>query len=158
MKPYSEWLPADVARMTELWTAGRSAAVIAAEIGKSRSAVLGKIDRLGLARGTQGANPVDKPFRPKSAPRAPFMPRPILPPDNPVSDSPEPEPPREFIGPLLRKTLIALKPDDCHFPIGDPRDPAFAFCALPVAPGRPYCAAHCAASYTPRVPPTRKNR
>ena len=41
-----------------------------------------------------------------------------------------------------RKTLMDLERCDCRWPIGEPRQPDFHFCAEPQAPGRPYCARH----------------
>jgi hypothetical protein len=42
----------------------------------------------------------------------------------------------------------------CAWPQGDPRDPDFSFCGLPVArPGLAYCAEHAARAY--RKDPTR---
>ncbi len=46
------WTEERTALLTRLWKEGRSAAVVAAEMGVSRNAVIGKVDRLGLpARG-----------------------------------------------------------------------------------------------------------
>ncbi|MFD1381523.1 GcrA family cell cycle regulator [Fodinicurvata halophila] len=38
----------------------------------------------------------------------------------------------------------------CQWPIGDPSQPDFHFCESPAAPGRPYCAEHCAMAYITR--------
>jgi hypothetical protein len=44
------WTEQQIAILSERWLAGNTAEVIARELGKTRSAVLGKIGRLGLAR------------------------------------------------------------------------------------------------------------
>ena len=36
---------------------------------------------------------------------------------------------------------------ECLWPIGDPGDAGFGFCGQDTAPGRPYCADHCAVAY-----------
>jgi GcrA cell cycle regulator len=48
--------------------------------------------------------------------------------------------------------LDALGANMCSWPIGNPGDRNFHFCAEPSAPGKPYCATHCAVAYirTPR--------
>jgi hypothetical protein len=67
-----EWMPADIDRLRELWAQNLTAAAIAAELGKSRNAVLGKAHRLGLAA---RPNPIKqaKRGRPKAEPRDPLV-------------------------------------------------------------------------------------
>jgi GcrA cell cycle regulator len=48
-----------------------------------------------------------------------------------------------------RISLLELTERTCKWPIGDPTDPNFHFCGHQAAPGRPYCAAHCAIAYQP---------
>jgi len=43
--------------------------------------------------------------------------------------------------------LDALTSGMCSWPVGDPGDSGFHFCAAPAAPGKPYCAKHCAVAY-----------
>lgn len=40
------------------------------------------------------------------------------------------------------------KGPSCQWPIGDPRDADFHFCAATPVPGRPYCRAHCEMAYS----------
>lgn len=40
------------------------------------------------------------------------------------------------------KTVETLEPDDCRWPIGDPRRADFHFCGEKKASGRPYCQHH----------------
>jgi hypothetical protein len=57
----SMWDEATVTRLTSLWEAGHTTGHIAKEIGRSRSAVSGKLDRLGYFRGGQVVRPSDAP-------------------------------------------------------------------------------------------------
>ncbi|WP_035724843.1 GcrA family cell cycle regulator [Fodinicurvata fenggangensis] len=73
--------------------------------------------------------------RPKPAPRP-----------QPVSRTPKPA---ESAAPSNRS---------CQWPIGDPSQPDFHFCESPAAPGRPYCAEHCAMAYITRSKDSSKNK
>ena len=46
-----------------------------------------------------------------------------------------------------RKNLFQLTPSTCHWPVGEPRDPAFFFCGGDVHEEEPYCADHCRRAY-----------
>lgn len=46
----------------------------------------------------------------------------------------------------------------CQWPIGDPSQPDFHFCESPAAPGRPYCAEHCAMAYITRSKDSSKDK
>jgi GcrA cell cycle regulator len=63
-------------------------------------------------------------------------------PCEPLPQSDEP-----VIAPENRKGVLELKNNDCRWPIGDPKDAEFHFCAAPRAPGLPYCPTHCARAY-----------
>ena len=43
--------------------------------------------------------------------------------------------------------LDDLGPDQCRWPLGDPKQRAEAFCGEPIVPDKPYCAEHCAKAY-----------
>ncbi len=121
------WTDERVAILTRMWKAGEPASAIAAYLrGVSRSAVLGKIKRLGLEREASA------PARPAGAEPAP----------PPIA----PAPPRPVPKPAARK---ASRPRPCRWPEGDPRDPAFRFCGEAAREGSPYCAAHHARAYQP---------
>jgi GcrA cell cycle regulator len=47
----------------------------------------------------------------------------------------------------LRVPLIALKANECRWPLGDPRDEDFGFCGSGSIPGLPYCAEHAKVAY-----------
>ncbi len=148
------WTEDRVALLRELWTKGLSASQIAVQLGGvSRNAVIGKAHRLGLEsrpspirgggggsrsrrnraisraiearalRGTMADEEIDgEPVVLEPGQR--IMDRPLSPPARPISDV-----------------------KDCLWPIGDPSDDAFSFCGEDTAPGRPYCANHCAMAY-----------
>lgn len=102
-----------------------TASQIAGEIGDvSRNAVIGKVARLGLQLPNHGVH----------GQRARELEP--LPPDI-TADSPLP-------GSRLL-TLVELdEANHCHWPLGDPRDPAFRYCAADrdENAGQPYCSHH----------------
>jgi GcrA cell cycle regulator len=51
-----------------------------------------------------------------------------------------------------RKTLLELEQSDCRWPIGEPRQPDFRFCAERSLEGRPYCALHWSMAFQPPRP------
>ncbi|MGA8974749.1 MAG: GcrA family cell cycle regulator, partial [Pseudolabrys sp.] len=55
--PRSPWTTERVAMLRSYFNAGLSCAQIAQEIGVSRNAVIGKMNRLGLSRGRRAASP-----------------------------------------------------------------------------------------------------
>ena len=75
----------------------------------------------------------------------------------------EPEPPAPYpvepapaqtqtaLAPTLAQKVVALAPNTCHWPTGDPRHPDFHFCGRPTT-APPYCNEHrIAAHMTPPV-------
>ena len=66
---YEGWREGEEQRAAELWLTGKSAGFIAEVLGKSRSSVLGKISRLGLARKKLNAPVVRTAAMPRPAPQ-----------------------------------------------------------------------------------------
>lgn len=139
------WTPERIATLVRLWTDGLSAGEIAARFpGVTRNAVLGKLHRLGrLGRG-----------RPTTSVRPAKAKRPPAPSERRSQaaggsrrPSPEPAPP-SWAGEVAQAE--ALQAWHCRWPIGDPRQPGFAFCGRRVA-ARPYCEAHRAIAYRSRA-------
>lgn len=144
----SAWTDHRVGRLKTLWLEGRTAEQIARELqnGISRSAVLGKVHRLGLSAG--------RPRRP------------------PASRTPAPRPRREnaMDGPTKRAatgpaslmahcarelptgglTILTVRRGQCRWPYGDPAHAGFSFCGRPVARGA-FCLDHAELGY--RTPP-----
>jgi hypothetical protein len=57
------WTPARISTMMQMWDGGATSREIAKELGMTRSAVLGKIHRLGLARHKGGRPYFNLPLR-----------------------------------------------------------------------------------------------
>jgi hypothetical protein len=113
--------PAVIERIRELAPTGMSARAIAAEIGKTRSAVIGLCHRHGIKI---AGSPTQTPRKPRACePRA--------------EDQAAPPPPR----PVNRE---GPGPHGCRWPLwGDRQAPTHRYCeAEPAGEGKPYCAKH----------------
>lgn len=159
------WSPENIELLKSLWKQGHSASQIAPRIpGATRSAVIGKVHRLGLSSRKPALTTVQK--RAKRAKPSP----PITPTEKPEPepslassglsgiekkirniqigreiDARPPEPPPQPRGD--KPGLMQLGPKDCKWPFGDPRHSDFHFCGAPMAGVGPYCAAHTAEAY-----------
>ena len=134
----SAWTQDRIDRLKVLWAEGRTADQIARELqnGLSRSAVLGKVHRLGLSAGRAATPP--KPGRtpsrrsdagpPASVSQATSAPTGIAAPERPGVD------------------LLRVGRTQCRWPVGDPLAPGFGLCGRPVARGA-YCADHAGHAY-----------
>src|SRR5215831_20217410 len=125
------WSEEMVSRLKKLVVDGISYKHIADDLGISRSAVAGKVNRLGLTV-TKPKPKSPAPPAPAPAPRKPRTAR-----GNPLFNAvpkptPEPVRPRTMPDPpsMLRKTFFELENCDCRWPLGEPGTPGFAFCAL----------------------------
>lgn len=121
--------------MVRLWelgyTAGRIAMVM--RTGRTRSAIQGKLHRLGIKRAD---NPTPKKITlPKPKPKK-VKPKPILV-GKPVKVDGH------------RVTLMDLKEGMCKWPLGDPQEPDFHFCGRPTSTVGVYCPGHKAVAYQP---------
>lgn len=135
----SAWTEDRIDRLRTLWLEGHSAARIARELGAglTRSAVLGKVHRMGLSAGRP------RPRGASAVVRSP--PRDRRPPSPPVSESlagPAPVPDQG------RTTLLSVGRCECRWPYGDPRAEGFSLCGRPVARGA-FCGPHAAVAYRP---------
>ncbi|MFJ6024299.1 GcrA family cell cycle regulator [Brevundimonas sp. NPDC092305] len=142
-----DWTTDVVDRMTALWLDGLSAGAIALSLGAgmTRSAVLGKLHRLGVQR-LEPARPKRLAATPGSAPgaerdRAASAPGPA------PTARPAPEP--SNLSPLA--TLLYVRRGECRWPLGDPGQGDLAVCGRIVSRGA-YCACHAAMSYRGRRP------
>ncbi len=136
---------------------GWSASKIAKEFGDcSRNAVIGRIHRMGLrltshrvvpALGMRPSKVVDRPRRVK---KKVVRPVPVMP---KFKVEPLPPPTLEPVIPAaLRVDLLGLKDHMCRFPIGDPRDEDFHFCARQKKRGVSYCEHHARLAFNPVQP------
>lgn len=143
------WDAAAIAELTQLWNSPEapSASVIAAHMGTptdrlSRSAIIGKVHRLGLAKRSSAT------VAPRPKPRH----RPARPPTITAAPPPEPMPdtPDELIPIGQRRTLEQLTNVTCRWPVNDPGTPDFFFCGHESADlniGIPYCRIHGARAF-----------
>jgi GcrA cell cycle regulator len=136
-KTHARWTDEAVETLRTLWVIeGISASVIAKRLGVTRNAVIGKVHRLGLST----------PRGPKVARTAAVRkPREVRPPLRVVRTD-RTALALEVAGPGLIPHLEDLPRCGCHWPVGDPQTPDFAFCGRPASRG-PYCAAHGAVAY-----------
>jgi GcrA cell cycle regulator len=126
--------------------AGLSYGRIAQLLETSRSAVIGKANRLGFVR---AAKPIEHARRKLAKP--PVEPAPQVeqvpePPVEPVEPTPDPR--------IGSYTLVELDADMCRWPTSD--SPGFRFCGDKSVDGLPYCAAHVQTAYV--IPPRRSRR
>jgi GcrA cell cycle regulator len=149
------WTEEAVEILRELALEGRSASVIAAALGEaSRSAVIGKANRIGIKlnggpggggarRGAGGYAPKAIGYDPPASSRGAKLPA--------LSGAPE----RAWcfaeaeIGEMRRVGFEELRESICRWPLGDPMSGDFAYCGLKSANGRSYCAGHCRMAYQP---------
>ena len=147
------WTDDRVQTLTHRWQDGFSASLIGAELGFSRNAVIGKVQRLTLAsRKTVVSR------RPPRAPRPalPTATRPKRAPSPPPAgrsrkSRPKPrrplEPPPLGPAPPIPVTVLTLTPATCNWPEGDPKRPGFHFCGRDKPHETPYCPHHAARAY-----------
>jgi GcrA cell cycle regulator len=141
------WTAERVALLRSYANAGLSCAQIAAEIGVTRNAVIGKLNRLGLSRGRSGPGPRAPTVRrhqartpmlaQRLALKAMFASEPIA--DNVVSAEP--------------CSLLNLAPRKCRWPISVAETSGLNFCNNIAAEGWSYCAGHARMAY--RLSPQR---
>jgi GcrA cell cycle regulator len=127
------------------FAAGLSCREIAATIGVSRNAVIGKISRLNLKRDKDRMVRTARPertgeARPRGAPRLrqillkayPSQPDAVV--DEPIHNG-------------HTCSLFELGRDTCRWPISTPGADDFCFCGNPPIDGLPYCAGHSRLAY-----------
>lgn len=143
----SAWTEARIERLKTLWREGRTAEQIAAELqnGITRSAVLGKVHRMGLSEGrperprTRKAG-AGRPSRSAAFPSAdPGLERPPETPE--VRELRAHAPARPSKGP----DIVSVRSGQCRWPYGDPGKDLI-LCGRPVVRGA-FCAGHAAVAY-----------
>lgn len=136
-----------------LWPT-HSASAIATEINHrykercTRNSAMGIAHRLNLCNGGKhcGSLPevnhrVARPAKPKPRPKSKPRPKPAM---NHAMPPPYAPHPGNIQCPC---DVIELEQHNCHWPIGDPRQPGFFFCGAVVVPDRQYCPAHLHAAH-----------
>ncbi|MBL8548765.1 MAG: GcrA cell cycle regulator [Hyphomonadaceae bacterium] len=143
------WTEERVTLLKKLWTEGHSASQIAKQLGGvTRNAVIGKVHRLGLAGRSTPSRPAKRPVR-AARPRTPTAPN--APRIRPATYTPPVLMP--VLDPLRLAdgtfaSVLTLNESMCKWPIGNPDEAGFAFCARPSCSG-PYCADHARQAYQP---------
>jgi len=160
------WTTERVDQLRHFITAGLTCSQIAAEIGVTRNAVIGKIHRLGLSPGRpRGRQPAALAQRMRAARTTPALPRP---PRSPLAQllramtRPEGANVVRFPGAtettivegVQRCSLLELTGTGCRWPLSDPGKADFGFCGSDAIAGFSYCAGHARLAY--RLPSGRR--
>jgi GcrA cell cycle regulator len=144
----STWTAERVELLKSRFEAGLSCREIAAEIGVSRNAVIGKLSRLNLTRENNGVERYEvrknaaKGRREKTPPRLQYQmlaalyaePQSVT--DEPIHDE-------------HHCSLLELSEARCRWPINTPGAEDFCFCGNTPIKSLPYCAGHARLAYRP---------
>lgn len=148
------WTPERTEKLIAFWKDGRTAAWIARTMGPgvSRCAVLGKVYRLGLARGPEArcarpAAPLPAKRRLEEKPAS----RPAERPSGPLKVRAAAAPPAAMIAtpPGPTTTILSVGFGQCRWPYGCSGEAGFGLCGRSVARGA-FCAAHAEVGYQKR--------
>jgi GcrA cell cycle regulator len=146
------WTTERIEQLRNCVVTGLTCSQIAAEIGVTRNAVIGKIHRLGLspARPPGGSAHACAPHTRKNPRRRLLR---LLAAEAPsiVVDEAAAAAPIES---AQRCSLLEIAHDRCHWPIGDPHDTDFALCGNEAIRGYSYCPGHARMAY--RLPGQRR--
>jgi GcrA cell cycle regulator len=145
------WTDERIELLKQRFEAGLSCREIAADIGVSRNAVIGKLSRLNLTRGrTADQRKVQDhgSARPRTRKAVPRLQYEMLATIYGETDAPLPTGP---IDEANRCSLLELAEDRCRWPISTPGADDFCFCGNNAPDGQPYCAGHSRLAYRPNV-------
>jgi len=154
MKQDNAWTDEQVESLKKLWAEGLSCSAIARQVGIStKSAVIGKLHRLGLAGRAQAVNRKSenklskaqikaRPTTPFGQPKKPKLPPPPKSPIQSLRDvamTAEPLPPAAPDLPPLVASVLDLESHHCRW---IPGEPSGGFCGRQKVQGLPYCECH----------------
>lgn len=149
------WTDERLELLKNRFEAGLSCRQIAAAIGVSRNAVIGKLSRLNLTRDNNGEERparknAAKERRAKAAPRQQYQMLVALygEPQDVIDESIQ-EPIQEPIHDGHRCSLLELSEERCRWPINTPGTDDFCFCGNMPIKSLPYCAGHSRLAYRP---------
>jgi GcrA cell cycle regulator len=143
------WTAERVELLKNRFEAGLSCRAIAADIGVSRNAVIGKLSRLSLMSEKSGDAPrstrkhAARGSRPKTGPRLQYQ---ML---KALYGEPQPAADDAPIHNGHCCSLLELTEERCRWPIGTPGALDFCFCGNTPVEGLPYCAGHTRLAYRP---------
>jgi GcrA cell cycle regulator len=145
------WTPERVEQLRNFATSGLSSSQIAAEIGVTRNAVIGKLHRLGLAPGRSAGGPAHtcppRARRPRHSPQREFLRLMFAQTPSIASAAGAQLTTVESARPC---SLFELAHGTCRWPVDNPDAADFAFCGNESVAGFPYCAGHARMAY--RIP------
>ena len=149
------WTEERIQLLRRLWLEDFSASRIAAELGGvSRSAVIGKIHRLGLQGRGQPTSTVKRQCKPRPSHAAHKEWRPLsigntaLKAEPEMMRKPAAQPFPSVVVPIAKKlSFDKLTERTCKWPIGDPRGEDFHFCGHDSLETLPYCRYHVRIAY-----------
>jgi GcrA cell cycle regulator len=143
----SPWTAERIEQLRHCVVTGLTCSEIAAEIGVSRNAVIGKIHRLGLSTGRPAGAPAQSCPPRASRPRAPSQRRLLQLAYVQTPNGAAPialNAPVESVHPCA---LTELAERTCRWPLGDPMSADFAYCGNEAITGFTYCVGHARMAY-----------
>jgi GcrA cell cycle regulator len=148
---FATWSAERVEQLRNFVVAGLTCSQIAAEIGVTRNAVIGKIHRLGLSPGRPAAAPgracPPRTRRPRLSSQRRLLR--LIETQAPAADANAPFASAAPIESAQRCSFLELGHGRCRWPVGDPAAADFAFCGNATATGFSYCAGHARMAYRP---------
>jgi GcrA cell cycle regulator len=142
------WTPERIEQLRNFAGSGLSSSQIAAEIGVTRNAVIGKLHRLGLASGRPAGGPArsspPRASRPRHSPQREFLRLMFAQAPSIANGSGAQAATVESTQPC---SLFELAHGKCRWPMGNPDAADFAFCGNDAAVGLSYCAGHARVAY-----------
>jgi GcrA cell cycle regulator len=143
----SPWTAERIEQLRHCVVTGLTCSEIAAEIGVSRNAVIGKIHRLGLSSGRPaGAQARDCPPRARR-PRVSTQRRLLQLAYTQTPGGGEPIVFDATVDSAQPCSLVELAERKCRWPLGDPVKSDFAFCGNEAVGGFAYCIGHARMAY-----------
>jgi len=140
------WTTERVEQLRQCVSAGMTCAETAREIGVSRNAVIGKLNRLGLSRGRAPAAPRQERGDAARSRRVNIVTqRQIL--RAVYAEAPAPAETCAPVISLNRCSLLELAHGMCRWPLNEPGTEDFAFCGNGAVGGLSYCAGHARMAY-----------
>jgi GcrA cell cycle regulator len=144
------WTDERIALLKNHFLAGLSCREIAADIGVSRNAVIGKLTRLNLTRGNSNRDErraerksSDRPHGRNASPRQQYAMLALIYGESESSIDNEP------IDESNRCSLLELGENKCRWPISNPGAEDFCFCGNASPERQPYCPPHSRLAYRP---------
>jgi GcrA cell cycle regulator len=138
-----DWNEERIEALARLWREGHSASQVARQLGGvSRSAVIGKVHRLGIAGREAPSRPLATVSRP--APRQRASSGGVRNPNGTRAPRRVPPPAARFVvfEATATATIHTLTPRGCRWPIGEPEEASFGFCGRLCDTQGSYCAGH----------------